>query len=114
MFKQLNWITYYDEVKIYQATIAYKRINNESPDYLVNMLRLNSSVNSRVTRYCNLNFICPKYKRETEGGRTFVVTTIKQWNQLPKKVREKESAASFKHNMKLLFKENYEKHHFLI
>jgi hypothetical protein len=24
--------------------------------------------------YAEVNFICPKYKRETEGGRTFSVT----------------------------------------
>ena len=76
MFKQLHWIPYYDEVKIFEATIAYKRINSESPGYLTNMLKLNSSVNNRVTRYSNLNFLCPKYKRKTEGGRTFTVTTI--------------------------------------
>ena len=83
MFKQLDRIPYYDEVKIFKATIAYRRINSESPGYLTNMLKLNSSVNNRVTRYSNLNFLCPKYKRETEGGRTFTVTTKKQWNQLP-------------------------------
>ena len=74
MFKQLDWIPYYHEVKIFKATIACKRINSESPGYLTNRLKLNSSVNNRVTRYSNLNFLCPKYKRVTEGGRT--VTTI--------------------------------------
>ena len=115
MFKQLDWIPYYDEVKIFKAAIAYKRINSESPGYLTNMLKLNSIVNNRVTRYSNLNSLCPKYKRETEGGRTFTVTTIIQWNQLPRVGREKETVASFKHNMKLLFKESYENiEHFII
>ena len=67
MFKQLNWIPYDDEVHEFKifigiiATTAYKRINSESrsPDYLANMLKLNSSVNSRATRYSNLNFLCP-------------------------------------------------------
>ena len=62
MFKQLNWIPYYDEVKILKGTTAYKRINSESPGYLTNMLKLNSSVNSRVTRYSNLNFLGEKLK----------------------------------------------------
>ena len=99
----------------FKATIAYKRINSESPGYLTNILKLNSSVNNRVTRYSNLNFLCPKYKRETEGGRTFTFTTIKQWNQLPRVVREKGTVASFKHNMKLLYKGSYENiDHFII
>ena len=57
MFKQLDCMPYYDEVKIFKATIAYKRINSESPGYLTNMLKLNSSVNNRVTTYNNLNFV---------------------------------------------------------
>ena len=115
MFKQLDWVPYYDEVKIFKATITYKRINSESPGYLTNMLKLNSSVNNRVARYSNLNSLCPEYKRKTEGGRTFTVTTIKQWNQLPRVIREKRTVASFKHNMKLFFKESYENiDHFII
>ena len=108
MFKQLNWIPYYDEVKILKATTAYKRINSESPGYLMSMLKLNSSVNSRVTRYSNLNFLCPTYRRETEGSRSLTVMTIKQWNQLPKVVCEKGTVASFKYDIKLLLMESYE------
>ena len=51
MFQQLNCIPFYDEVKILKATIAYKRINSDSPNYLVEMLKLTSSVNSRFTRW---------------------------------------------------------------
>ena len=79
MFKQLDWIPYYDEVKIFKATIAYKCINSESPGYLTNMLKLNSSVNNRVARYSNLNFLCPKYKRETETSRVISLSSI--WKQ---------------------------------
>jgi hypothetical protein len=32
------------------------------------------------TRYSNSNIICPRYKRETDGGRSFVVTGAKLWN----------------------------------
>ena len=83
MFKQLDWIPFYDEVKIFKATIAYKCINSESPGYLTNMLKLNSSVNNRVTRYSNLNFLCPKYKRETETSRVISLSSIwKQHNKI--------------------------------
>ena len=46
-----------------------------------------SQRHSRDTRYCNSNLVCPKYNRETEGGKTFRVTSCKLWNMLKKKNR---------------------------
>ena len=46
--------------------------------------------------YAEVNFICPKYKRETEGGRTFSVTTIKLWNSLPLNLRRHLNVRIFK------------------
>ena len=112
MFQQLNWIPFYDEVKILKATTAYKRIKNDSPNYFDDMLKLNSSANSRSTRYCNLNFLNTSKKPKVV---VHAVSTIKQWNQLPKTVRDKGTVASFKHSMKQLFKESYENiYHFII
>ena len=60
MFKQLNWIPYDDEVHEFKifigiiATTAYKRINSESPDYLANMLKLNSCVNSTTVELLDI------------------------------------------------------------
>ncbi len=67
-------------MKILKTTTAYiKRINSESPDYLANMLKLNSCVNSttdsRAIRYSNLNFLCPANISETLKD-TFAVKTI--------------------------------------
>ena len=84
-------LPYYDEVKILKATIAYKRIKNDSPNYLDNMLKLNSSVNSRSTRYCNLNFLCPKYKHRLSKDRC--VTSVKKLSHgrhLPSKCRSRD------------------------
>ena len=80
---------------------------------------LNASVNSRVTRYSNFSLSIISYVLNINGKlkvrRTFTVTTIKQWDQLPRVVREKRTVASFKHDMKLLFGEIYENiDHFII
>ena len=48
------------------------------------------------TRYCNFNLTSPRYNRETEGGRTFTVTTCKAWNSLSLPVRQKDSVDSLK------------------
>jgi len=44
----------------------------------------------------DLNLLCPKYSRKTEGGRTFVVRTITEWNSIDSSVPNKGSVASFK------------------
>jgi hypothetical protein len=54
---------------------------------------------SRNTRYSNSNIICPRYKRETDGGRSFVVTGAKLWNALHLELRKNVSLKVFKSKM---------------
>ena len=42
--------------------------------------------------------MCPKYKRKSEGGRTFTIRTVKDWN-CNANIRNNGSLASFKHNV---------------
>ena len=63
---------FYEQCKIDKCAIFYKRIHNNLPSYLGDCIILNNVRNSRNTRYANFNAICPRYKRETEGGRTLV------------------------------------------
>jgi hypothetical protein len=83
LFNRLKWLPFYEESKVNKAVFAFKSINGETTPYLRETLKLNREQHCRNTRYAEVNFICPKYKRETEGGRTFSVTTIKLWNSLP-------------------------------
>ena len=69
--------------------IAYRRIQNNVPGYLINTFTLNSQIHSSENRYSNLNCICPKYNRVTEGGRTFNVTAVKLLNSLGIDLRKK-------------------------
>ena len=73
-----------------KCALLYKRIQLKVPGYLIEQLKLNSSVNSRNTRFSNLNylnFLTPKYTRKTEGGKTFTVTSIQEWNNLPAELK---------------------------
>jgi hypothetical protein len=63
------------------------------------MLVRNSDVHARNTRYSTLNMVCPKYIRETEGGRTFTVITIKEWNTLDVPLRSHIHISSFKRGL---------------
>ena len=83
LFNKLNWIPFYKEAYINRCALAYKRINRTLPEYMNTSLRKNSDVHSRSTRNCNLNLLCPSHRNTSEGGRTFAVRTIKDWNSLP-------------------------------
>ena len=51
--------------------LAFKRIKENSLIYW--RLSKTQQQHHHVTRHSNTNSICPKYNRETEGSRTFVV-----------------------------------------
>ena len=69
------------------------------PIYLNSLLVRNSDIHNRATRLSNINLVCPKYKRKTEGGRTLTIRTIKDWNCMNANIRNNGSIASLKHNV---------------
>ena len=99
LFNRLKWIPFYEKCKIDKASIMFKRIHGVLPSYLNEHISINNSRHSRTTRYSNFNVLCPRYNRETEGGRTFLVTGTKIWNELPLRIRMADSIRCFKHNM---------------
>ena len=65
----------------------YKRINGAVPDYIDDILKRNADLHTRSTRNASINLVCPKFKRETEGGRTVEVTSTRLWNSIPVDIR---------------------------
>ena len=55
--------------------------------------------NSRETRHSKFNMSCPRYKCKTEGGKTFAVRTIIDWNSIDINIRNKATVSSFKRNI---------------
>ena len=91
LFNNLRWIPFYNEAYIKRCELAYKRIHGTLRDYLNASLRKNSDAHSRITRNCNLNLLCPFHKNISEGGRTFAVRTVKDWNNLPRSLKTNKS-----------------------
>ena len=96
LFNNLRWIPFYNEAYIKRCELAYKRIHGTLADYLNASLRKNSDAHSRITRNCNLNLLCPLHKNTSEGGRTFAVRTVKDWNNLPRSLKTNTFLKSFK------------------
>ena len=115
LFKQLGWVAFYHETRINKSVLVYKRIFGECPPYLTQMLVRNVDVNGRSSRHGHLNLICLRFNRETEGGRSFSVTTSRLWNMLHAHIKNQSTLTSFK---KLIFKhfmDSYkEMDHFII
>ena len=101
LFNTLNWLPFYKESTIKRNILVFKRINSKYyvPEYLRSSLVRNCDLHNRVTRYSSLNLVCAKYKRETEGGRTFVVRTAKEWNALDIPLHSQNSVAKFKREL---------------
>ena len=96
-FNNLSLIPFYNEAYIKRCELAFKRINgSQLHDYLSASLRKNSDVHSRDTRNCDVNLLCPLHKNISEGGRTFAVRTVKDWNNLPRSRKTRRSLKSFK------------------
>ena len=113
LFNKLLWIPFYEQCKIDKYSILYKRINGILPNYLNEHIVINNNIHSRNTRYSNFNVICPKYKRETDGGRTFSVSSTKLSNSLTLEDRKAHSLKSFKKNLwSKIFKEQKFLQHF--
>ena len=96
LFNTLNWLPFYQEAYVNRCTLILKRTLNKVPEYRKSLLQLNSDVHSRNTRYSNLNLRCPIYNNSTEGGRTFTVRSIKDWNSLEIALKNSKDTKSFK------------------
>ena len=118
LFNKLSWIPFYEQCNIDKCSILYKRVNGYLSGYLndhILHILNNSNVHSRSTRYANVNAICSKYKRETEGCKTFTVSSIKLWDNLPIDIRKADSVTLFKKVMwRNIFKDQQLLHHFNI
>ena len=117
LFDQLSWIPFYEQCKIDKCSILYKRIHNNLPSYLGDHFILNNVGNVRNTRYtyAHFNAVCQRYKRETEGGRTVLVTATRLWNNIPLNIRKVDSLNCFKRNLRSsILKDQQLLHHFII
>ena len=51
------------------------------------LLTRNADVHSRESRRGDFNLVCPRFKREREGGRSFSVSPTRFWNSLPRDIK---------------------------
>ena len=117
LFRELNWLLINLSFKKKRCALVYTRLKGVCPDYMLELLKRNIDIRSteRQSRYGSLNLICPKYKRESEGARTFQVSATRFWNSLPNEIKCSSSLEILKKSLYKHFLESYKDvHHFTI
>ena len=87
LFKRLDWLPFHDEINVNQLCLLYKCLNGQYPGYLDSRLVRVSDLLTRTSRYGAITIRCPRYNRDTEGGKTFLITAAKLWNSLSINIR---------------------------
>ena len=81
LFKKLTWFpAFYDEVKLNNSNLVFKRLQWSCPAYMCDLIKFNADLHTRTGK---LNLACLRFNRETEGGKTLSVSATRLWNQLP-------------------------------
>ena len=103
LFRELDWLPFFMKLRLISAHSAsvYKRWNGVCPDYMLELLKRNTDIRSteRQSRYGSLNLICPKYKRESKGAKTFQVSATRFWNSLPNEIKSSSSLEILKKSL---------------
>ena len=73
---------------------AFKEI--APAEYMYDLLKCNADLHTRSGRYSALKLVCPRYNRESEGGRTFSVSATRLWNSLPIDLKKGTCVTSFR------------------
>ena len=107
LFKQLGWVPFHHEARINKSILVYRRIFGGCPPYLTQTLVRNVGVNGRSSRHGHLNVICARFKRETEGRRSFSALTSRPWNMLPAHIKNQSTLTSFKKSIFKHFMDSY-------
>ena len=69
MYYELNQIPFFIAAQINRCSIVFKRLEGTTPDYINFILKTNSEIHNRSTRFANLNFHCPVFKKtQKEAG----------------------------------------------
>ena len=92
--KSLNWLNVKEKLLFNDLVMVYKCMNNLTPDYLRKRFQHRSEIHQRDTRQKS-DLSLPKC-RLTTGQRAFAFRGAKNFNSLPKFIRDTKSLSCFK------------------
>ena len=114
LFNKLVWLPFYEEVKVDKCLLVLKRLQGNCPSYMYDLHKCNADLHTCSGRYSALNLVCPRYNRESEGGRTLSVSVTRLWNFLPIHLKKGTCVTSFRKAIYSHFLTRYnDVHHFM-
>ena len=116
---QLHWLSIEARIKHKILALVWKYLNVMAPMYLQNLPTLNPCYRPGLqSENSPKKLIVPFMRRKTYADRSFSVTNLREWNNLPGNIQRIDNLDSFKHKLKThLFKSyfyillNLIKHH---
>ena len=92
LLNKSGWLPFY----VNKCLLVLKRLQGNCPSYMYDLLKCNADLHTRSGRYSALNFVCPRYDRKSEEGRTFSVSATRLWNSLPINLKKGTWVTSFR------------------
>ena len=98
VLRNLRWLPVKTQLYCRDATLTFKCMTDQAPEYLTSMYITRGSVSGRITRnFQRLNI--PLFKTAT-GQKTFYYKSVSIWNKLDPSLKLCKSPASFKRALK--------------
>ena len=105
VLRNLRWLPVKTQLYCRDATLTFKCMTDQAPEYLTSMYITRGSVSGRITRnFQRLNI--PLFKTAT-GQKTFYYKSVSIWNKLDPSLKLCKSPASFKRALKNVFRMNF-------
>ncbi len=105
LLRDLGWLSITQRIDFRIGTLAYLCDNGLAPSYLCDELTTAASVPGRrhLRSASSGNFLVPRVRRPTLGGRSFGSRATQIWNRLPKDIKSVDNVSKFKS----LFKKSF-------
>ena len=99
--RDLHWLPVKRRIEFKVLLLCYKALNDGGPAYLKDMLHISEPQKSGLRSASDfLRLDRPKTELVTYGDRAFSFAAIELWNNLPLKLRAKETLSAFKSSLK--------------
>jgi hypothetical protein len=110
LLHDLHWLRYPEQNDYKLAVLVYRCLHGLAPSYLVCKFQYVSDLATRrqLQTASTADFVMPRVRQSTLGGRVFPVVAARIWNGLPSHVTLSTSLSSFKSKLKSeLFAKSY-------
>lgn len=96
---ELHWLPVALRIEFKILTVVWKCLNDQAPQYLMELLHIGSNVRS-LRSIVHKQLVIPRAKCKTFGDRSFSVSGPRLWNNIPMDIRSSTTLDIFKSKLK--------------